>query len=195
MANPNFDAFHARAQSLEDAFFLERDQELLQKLRSRLGADETRTLVIAATGVQDEIAIPELAGLPVPQFLAILGLFPMVEVAWCDRSLGHEERKAVLKLAHEMGVTTGSASHELLERWLTQKPAENAASVWEDYVRAVVATLNPETVAKLKEGVLNRARKVAAAEGGIFGFGRAISTEEQACLDRLAKAFELPAAS
>jgi hypothetical protein len=188
--HPEHDSFHDRAKSLEDAFFAERDRELLDLLRSRLGSEEARQILIAATGVQDEIALPELAGLPVPQFLAVLGLFPMVEVAWCDKVLGDAEKATILKLAHEMGVVEGSPSHQLLDRWLTKKPADNAAAVWESYTKAVIATLQPATVAKLKEGVMHRARRVAAAEGGIYNLGRMISKVEEACLARLEKAFE-----
>jgi len=188
--HPEHDSFHDRAKSLEDAFFAERDRELLNALRSQIGSEEARQLLISATGVQDEIALPELAGLPAPQFLAVLGLFPMVEVAWCDQDLGDGEKATILKLAHEMGVTEGSPSHQLLDRWLAKKPPENAASIWESYVHSVIATLQPATVAKLKEGVMHRARRVASAEGGIYNFGRMISKTEEACLARLEKAFE-----
>ncbi len=190
MKHPQHDSFQDRAKSLEDAFFAERDRELLDALRSRLGSDQAKELLVAATGVKDELALPELAGLPVPQFLAVLGLFPMVEVAWCDQELGATERNIILQLAHELGVTKGSTAHELLERWMTKKPPENAANLWEEYVRSVNSTLKPETVAVLKEAVMHRARRVAAAEGGILGFGKKVSATEEACLARLERAFE-----
>ena len=195
MKHPEHDSFHDRAKSLEDAFFAERDRELLARLSNTLGSHDAKELLIAATGVKDEIALPELAGLPVPEFLAVLGLFPMVEVAWCDDELAPAEAKAILKIAHEMGVTEHSPAHELLDRWLAKKPAENAAKLWEEYVRAVNATLQSETVAKLKEAVMHRARRVAAAQGGILGFGKMISNTEEACLARLEKAFDAPAKS
>jgi hypothetical protein len=190
--HPEHDSFQDRAKSLEDAFFAERDRELLAALSSRMGGAEAKELLISATGVRDEIALPELAGLPVPQFLAVLGLFPMVEVAWCDQELGSTERSIILQLAHEMGVTKGSPSHELLDRWLMKKPAENAGVLWEEYVRSVNSTLQPETVAVLKEAVMHRARRVAAAEGGILGFGKTVSATEEACLARLERAFDRP---
>jgi len=190
MKLPEYDSIQDRGRALEEAFFAERDQELLETLRRRLTAEEARNVLAAATGVKDEIAIKELADLPVGQFLAVLGIFPLVEVAWCDRQLTASERKVILSAATEMGVPVDSPSHQLLDRWLQERPAEGAAGLWRDYVRAVCATLKPDTVAKLKDSVMGRARKVANAAGGVLGLGRKVSAAEQRCLDELAKAFE-----
>jgi hypothetical protein len=132
--------------------------------------------------------------LPVPHFLAVLGIFPLVEVAWCDGSISPEERRAVLDAAADLGVAKDSPTHQLLDRWLEHRPAENAVDLWADYTRAICATLDPGMVAKVKDGVMGRAKKIAMAAGGILGFGNRISPVEQDCLDDLAKAFE-PAAT
>ena len=184
------DTLHDRARHLEDAYFAERDYELLLSLSNRLSAEEARQMLIAATGVQDEIDLPGLVGLSAPQFLAVLGIFPMVEVAWCDGELGKNERRMIVQLTHEMGVLPGTPAHELMEHWLVQRPDENAGGRWEEYVRAIVATLQPTTAVILKERVIRRARRVASADGGIFNFGRMISSVEEACLLRLEGAFE-----
>jgi hypothetical protein len=190
MKPPEYDSIHKRGRALEEAFFAERDQQLLQALRRRLSAEEAANVLAAATGVSDQIVIRELAELPAAHFLAVLGIFPLVEVAWCDRTVSAAERKAVLAAAADMGVLLDSPAHRLLDRWLESRPAETALSLWTDYVRAVCATLKPETVATLKDGVMQRARKIALAAGGVLGLGNKISAAEQACLDRLTQAFE-----
>jgi hypothetical protein len=187
------DALHKRGRVLEDLFFAERDRQLMETLKRRVTAEEAERVLAAATGVQEEIAIRELSSLSAPHFLAVLGIFPLVAVAWCDREVAAAERKAILAAMHEMGAEAGSPSHQLLDRWLETRPADNAEELWRDYTRAVCQTLDPETVAKLKKSVMGRARKIALAAGGILGIGYKISTEEQACLDRLSAAFE-PAA-
>jgi hypothetical protein len=154
--------------------------------------EESQKVLTAATGVVDEIAIPELSGIAAPQFLAILGIFPMVEVAWCDQEVSPGERKAILAAAHEMGVERETTCHKLLDRWLESRPAEGVSTLWSDYVRAVCAALEPATVATLKQGVIGRAEKIAAAAGGFLGMGNKISAEERECLDRLAQAFVAP---
>jgi hypothetical protein len=193
MKLPEYDTLHKRGRALEEAFFAKRDQQLLEALRRRLTAEEAESVLAAATGVADQIVIQELADLGAPQFLAVLGLFPLVEVAWCDGQVAAKEREAILAAAADMGLPVDSPSHKLLDRWLETRPAENALSLWSEYVQAVGATLKPETVAKLKRGVMGRAKKIAQAAGGILGMGNKISATEQACLDRLAKAFEPPA--
>jgi hypothetical protein len=193
MKPPEYDSIHQRGRALEEAFFAERDRQLLETLRRNLSSNEAKEVLASATGVLDEIAIPELAGVAAPQFLAILGIYPMVAVAWCDHKLSPEERRAILAAAHEMGVTEGSTSHQLLARWLESQPPDNVMKLWSDYVQSVCATLDPKTVAKLKSSVIGRATKVAAAAGGVLGLGNKISAAEQQCLDRLAEAFVPPA--
>lgn len=177
---------------MEELFFAERDRELLETLRRRLSAEEAQNLLAAATGVADTIAIKELSDLATPNFLAILGIFPMAEVAWCDGNVSAAERQAILKAVAEMGVQTESPSHQLLDRWLTTRPATDALTLWTNYVQAICATLNPETVAKLKKSVIGRAQDVARATGGILGMGSKISADEEASLMQLAKAFDTP---
>ena len=191
MRHPDHDALHKRGKALEDTFFAVRDRQLLEALRRRLTAEEAEQVLAAATGVTEGIAIRELATLPAPHFLAVLGIFPLVAVAWCDGEIAAAERRAVLTAACDMGVPDDSPSRELLDRWLATRPAELAIELWSDYVQAVCRTLQPETVAKLKKGVMGRAQKVAAAAGGILGVGNKVSATEQACLDHLAKAFDL----
>jgi hypothetical protein len=189
MNTPPNDLIHKRGRALEEAFFAERDWRLLETLRRKLSVEEAQKLLTAATGVVDEIAIPELSGIAAPQFLAILGIFPMVEVAWCDKEVSPDERKAVLAAAHEMGVERESTCHKLLDRWLESRPAEGVSRLWSDYVRAVCAALEPATVATLKRGVIGRAEKIAAAAGGFLGMGNKVSVAERECMDRLAQAF------
>jgi hypothetical protein len=175
---------------LEDAFFAERDRQLVEALRKRLSASEAEQLLAAATGVSDQIAVRELAGLSTPNVLAVLGIFPLVEIAWCDGQVSPEERRAVLAAAADMGVPVNSPSHQLLDRWLEQRPAEGALPLWTDYVHALCGTLEPALVDKLRDGVIGRAKKVARAAGGYLGLGNTVSAAEQTCLTRLASAFE-----
>ena len=189
---PPDDSIHRRGRALEEAFFAERDWKLLETLRRNLSVEEAHKVLVAATGVVDEIAIPELSSIAAPQFLAILGIFPMVEVAWCDNEVSPNERKAILAAAHEMGVERESTCHKLLDRWLESSPAEGVSTLWSDYVRAICTALQPATVEKLKRGVIGRTEKIAAAAGGFLGMGNKISAAERECIDRLTQAFIAP---
>jgi hypothetical protein len=188
--NSDYDALHARGRSLEDAFFAERDRRLMEALRRRLNAEESEQVLAAAVGISDKLALRAItkveAGLTV---LTALALLPPVEVAWCDGDVSTKEKDAVLKAAAEVGVEVDTPTYQLLQNWLAQRPSPEAIEKWKEYVRAICATLDKETVAKLKEGVIGRAEKIALAAGGILGFGSKISTQERACLDDLGQAF------
>jgi hypothetical protein len=194
MKTPDHDFLHERGRAMEDAFFAQRDRQLLDRLRLRLSAQEAEELLQSATGVSEKIALKELSDLSAPEFLAVLGLYPLVAIAWCDRRMEANERGAVVAAARDMGLSPASPSHELLEKWLEQPPAPQAMQLWTAYVQAVCKTLQPQTIQALRNSVMTRARKVAEAAGGFLGLGHRVSEQEQACLDQLARAFDEPAA-
>lgn len=191
MKLPEHDSLHDRGRALEEAFFAERDRQLVEKLKRKLTAEETARVLAAALGIADELTLQAIikveSGVHV---LTAMALLPLVEVAWCDGEVSAAEREAVLKAAVEMQVTTDSIPYQLLKGWLEHRLALGAVVAWKDYVRAICATLEPMTVFKLKHGIMGRAEKVAQAAGGFLGLGNKISSAEQKCLDDLAKVFE-----
>jgi hypothetical protein len=191
MKIPEYDSIHERGRALEEAFFAERDRQLLDKLRKKLTAEETERVLAAAIGIADEQAIKAItkveAGVPV---LSAMALLPMVEVAWCDGEVSARERNAILQAASEMEIAPDSVAYQLLQNWLEHRPALGAVVAWKEYVKALCATLDPGTARKLKKAVIGRAESVAEAAGGILGLGNRVSAAERACLDELTKAFE-----
>lgn len=190
MKLPEHDSLHDRGRALEEAFFAERDRQLVEKLKRKLSAEETERVLAAAIGIADELTLKAVTKVEAGvQVLAAMALLPMVEVAWCDGDVSPPEREAILKAAVEMEITVDSAAYKLLKGWLENKPALGAVVAWKNYVQAICATLDPTTIFKLKQGVIGRAEKVAKAAGGILGMGNKVSAVEQKCLDDLAKAF------
>lgn len=191
MKLPEHDSLHDRGRALEEAFFAERDRQLMDKLKRKLSAEETERVLAAAVGIADEATLNALTKMEAGvQVLAAMALVPMVEVAWCDGDVSSKERDAILKAAVEMEIATDSVPYDLLKGWLENRPALGTIVAWKDYVRAICATLDPTTIFKLKQGVMGRAEKVAQAAGGILGMGNKVSAAERKCLDELAKAFE-----
>jgi hypothetical protein len=190
MSPPEYDMLHSRGRALEEAYFRERDQHLLDALRRKVSAEETERILAKAIGIADELSIKDLtkteAGV---QVLTAMALLPLVEVAWCDGEVEPQELDAILRAASEFEMEPDSTVYKLLQSWLQQRPTPESMAAWKNYVRAICATLEPATVAKLKEGVIGRAEKIAKAAGGILGFGSKISASEQACLDELAGSF------
>lgn len=189
--NPDYDALHERGRSLEDAFFRERDRELIAALQRKYTVEEAEKLLAAATGIADKLVLQEVSSTQAGvQVLAAMALLPLVEVAWCDGDVSAEENRAILKAAEQLGIPADSQVRNLLQNWLQNRPTADALAKWNEYVRAICAVVNAETVQKLREAVIGRAEKIAQAAGGILGFGNKISATERAKLDELARAFE-----
>jgi hypothetical protein len=98
-----------------------------------------------------------------------------------------------MELAQSRGFEPGSVEHAMLEAWLKRRPEPRLLAAWWELVQGMSASFSPEAVEKFKANMLERARAVAGASGGILGLGSKISHAEQRVLDRLEKAFVRPA--
>jgi hypothetical protein len=191
MSGPDFDAFHERGKSLEDAFFAERDRQLTAALKQRLNADEQQRVLAYSLGLTDELAAKGIAHLSTGlEVTAIMALLPMVEVAWSDGTVESTEKAAVLRGAAEVGLEFESPLYKFLESWLDRRPSPAALDAWHSYVKSFVKLVDPATAMKVKDAVMGRSERVAKAAGGFLGFGNKISPAEQACLNDLAKTFD-----
>jgi hypothetical protein len=178
-----------RRRVLEESFFQERNRQLLDKLRNHMATKEKKEALAAASGITDEAVLDHLIEANIASTtISALGIVPLIAVAWADGALDERERKAVLTACEAEGVTSGSVSYELLQRWLSDPPNPALLSAWKDFVAAASKTLSPIALAALKEDVLGRARKIAHASGGILGIG-SISAKEQESLRELEQAF------
>jgi tellurite resistance protein len=187
---PTPDAFGERRKSLEEAFFKDRDQQLMAKMRSELEALEEKRKLAQVSGIVEERVLHALVQAGVKaETLAAVSLVPLVEVAWVDGSVSPEERAAVLNAAVKQGIQPDSAPYEMLQRWLQDRPDPHIVAAWKDYVREVSKLMPPPEVAEFKRNMLDRATRVAEAAGGFLGLAT-ISKSERAKIDELAKAFE-----
>lgn len=179
------DKLHERATAVENQFFANRDQELLAKLRQEMEAGETRTALSAAIGIEDAGALDALMAHEIkPQTLLVLGLIPMVAVAWSDGVLDSAERDAITKAAKEVGVKEGTASFGLLQSWFAEKPGDDLLDAWKSYATALVETVDDPALAQIRDRVIGRAESAAEAAGGFLGLGK-ISDSERQVIDEL----------
>ena len=177
--------------ALEEAFFARENAKLRQQLRDLDNTKRKKEALAAASGITNDAVLEKLAALNISsETVAALALVPLIAIAWSDGSIDAKERAAVLAEAQEEGVSQGDVSHELFERWLSQRPPANLLATWKDYVRALGETMSAEDRRFFKGRVLDRARGVAeAAGGGFLGIGSKVSAPEQKVLDELASAF------
>lgn len=175
---------------LIDAFFHQRDQELLAKLREQTAAEERRSALKASTGIAQDQLLDRLIGLGLDsQAIAALALVPLVEVAWADHNMDEREHDAIMDAAEDAGLDPEAPGYLLLESWINERPAPELLAVWKDYSAALAAELTEVELAALRDDVLHRARRVAEAAGGILGLGRKVSAKEHELLEELRAAF------
>ena len=185
------DAFESRGRALEDQFFHQLDQQLLDKFRNKLANQESREALKSSSGIQDEELLDTLVSMNIrAESLASLSIVPLVAVAWADGKMEEGEREAVLKAAESRGMAAGSAGHHMVEAWLSSKPAHELFEVWQAYVGALKETMDSGAFEKLKGEIMAQAREVAESAGGILGLANRISPIEKAKLQELEASFQ-----
>src|SRR4029453_11668274 len=183
---PSGDVFGDRRRALEDSFFRERDQFLLEKLRLELEAVEEHRTLAHVSGIMDDKVLMNFVKAGVrAETLAAVTLIPLVEVAWADGSGSEDERAAVFKAAGENGIRDGSAGYELLNHWLKERPDVRIIATWKEYVAALAKAMPADAMLVLRERLIGRLRKVAEATWSFMGLGRKISKVDQADIDEL----------
>ncbi|MBI5508032.1 MAG: TerB family tellurite resistance protein [Deltaproteobacteria bacterium] len=179
----------SNARSLQDAFFLEQDKILIEKLRAMKKMAENKQSLAAISGITNDVILTRLVELGItPETVAALTTVPLIEVAWADGSIDDKERLAVLAHASTRGIKPGTVEHDLLERWLQHRPEPKLLEAWQTYVRGLAEHLSDQEKTILRDELLHATRAAAEASGGFLGVGK-ISKPEQAMLETLAKSF------
>lgn len=181
--------------TLEDEFFRREDQRLLARLREQRETATARETLSQATGITNPAVLDKLMALKIqPEIIAALRIVPLVEVAWADGTLDDKERTAILSGAQEADIPLASAAYALLEAWLARKPEPHVLNAWTTLVQGMSESLPAAEVKKLEAWLMDRARQVAGASGGMLGLGSKVSKQEAAVLEKLEKAFARPTA-
>lgn len=168
-----------RKRALEEQFFARQERELVERVRREAATKERRQALAEASGIRDPAVLDRLEALDLDGVTVVaLGLVPLVEVAWADGTLHARERDAVLRAAEEAGVAVSTAAYVLLESWLKQPPGAELLEAWQEYAGALAATLDENERQAFRHDLVERARGVAAAAGGILGIGKVSDAEE-----------------
>lgn len=179
-----------RGRDLEDEFFRREDQRLIERLNELKAVETTREALAKASGITKPAVLDKLVALGIrAETVTALFMVPLVEVAWADGTLDAKERRAILDRTGDSGVARGSTEYALLEAWLDRRPDPKLLTAWTHLVRGMCEQLGPDGAARLKAGLLERARTVASASGGVFGIGSKVSNIEAAVLAQLEAAF------
>lgn len=182
-------------QDLHDAFFQERDQELLDFLQFETDSEEEqeREQLKSVAGISDPLVLAALkqAGITSASITAFM-LMPLVRLAWADSKLQNGEFELLLQAAAEDGIAYGTPAYKLLNRWLEERPTQQMLDAWWKYAQAVARELDEPSLAAFRHATIGRARRVAEASGGMLGIGEKISENERHVLNDLSNALTKP---
>jgi hypothetical protein len=185
---PNLNARYSK--TLVEAIFFEQDQQLLKAFHERLEKIDRRTQFARICGISDEAILDRLIELDIaPEALAAMEVVPLVLVAWADGAVQAEERAEILATVAATGIQPQDARYPVLEHWLKRRPGAGMLEAWRHYVHGLCLQMERPEIEKLRQEVLDRARKVAQAAGGFWGFGNKTSAAERTLLDKLERAF------
>lgn len=176
--------------SLEDEFFRKQDQKLIDRQRELRQLERTRESLARVSGIQDPTVLQRFVDLRIgPETLAALAMIPLIEVAWADGDVDAKEREAILAAARAEQTPEGGLDLTLLEEWLRERPPASMLEAWKVYVQGLLQGLPGDEAARLQSSLLDRARSVAEASGGLLGLGKKVSAKEEAVLRKLEQAF------
>ena len=142
---------------MEEAFFKQRDQQLMDKLRGELQSlEETKKLAHVSGIVQEHVLLNLVKAGIKAETLAAVTTIPMVEVAWCDGAVSAAEKAAVLNAAAKMGLHAGTAPYEVLEHWLVDRPDSRIVASWKEYVQELAKLMPQDTLEAMHKDVIDR---------------------------------------
>lgn len=173
---------------LEEQFFKNVDQQLLDKLRSDVVTEERAAAIERLTGLNDPKVCHAIAEQNISvESLAALRLVPLVAIAWADDRVEDNERYRLLQCAEKAGLTAGDPAYEMLNGWLNQRPPAELFETWLQYARSLAMSLDGESRENLQMTLVHQVRGIATACGGMFGFG-SISPAEQKIIAQVEEA-------
>lgn len=180
------DSSSDRRRVQEDEYFRRRDQELIERQQRRADVEAERRLIAQAIGVEDDEVVLDLqmAGYKADT-IVLMELALPVQVAWADGSVSKRERELLLKIAAREHVAQNSPAHVQLDMWLDRRLSAQLFEASLRAVRAVVSSLQTEVRASLRRKLIDDCRMIATASGGLVGWGRSVSNEEQQTIERI----------
>jgi len=176
------------ARNLEEAFFAQENQRLLEKLKQKQDREAKRAALREVMPNADDEFVDHMHALNIgPEMILAITMVPLVAVAWADGNIADKEREAILKAAAERGVAPGSSAGQVLGTWLGQKPGDALLGAWKRYVQALRANLSADENDRVRAAALGLAQGVAEAAGGFLGLAK-ISAAEKAVLEEVEQA-------
>jgi hypothetical protein len=123
----------------------------------------------------------------------VLGLLPLVHIAWADGTVQKAERELIVETAREMGWLAGKGE-AVLERWLAAPPSDEevkAGLALLDHLAGAEGELADQYDADDLHHLLLLCDDVGRAAGRLFGLRDGRSEVEMRALEKVAEALDV----
>ena len=178
------DGITGDVRSREVEFFRRKDRELVEKLRKASESSAARAALEASSGIHDPGDAAGAGGAriharhrqPAPHR-------PNRPGGLGRGGVSDSERALIVQFARERGVAAGSAADQQLQHRLVERPSKRSSPRHRSSARCSTSP-RAERDAERLDDLVHRCEQLAAASGGILGFGK-FSSEERALLGRI----------
>jgi hypothetical protein len=171
----------------EDEYFHRRDRELMEQKRRVEAEVAARQALASALGITNDDLMGRLQAHQItPELAVLLPWLPAIQVAWLKSLTGAERDWLRDHIRANQTPPLDDAATARLEEWLAASPSDQLYAAAREALALQLATLGPDAAAALRDKVLNAARGVSAASGGVLGIG-SVSADEKAAIDGLAR--------
>ena len=175
------DAIKERGRALEEAFFKNQQDKMIQSQKSELNLSEKVDELTRYTGIKERKILEKSISVGLaPNTFAAFSFFPLVYVAWADTSVDRREKGAIKVAADHYGLSEDSPSYQLMNSWMDQRPTQELFEIWQDFYSAYKKTLNRSELDSLSHAIMSSIKNVASASGGFLGLGNISDSEQKA---------------
>jgi hypothetical protein len=186
----NDDALADRRRATEDDYFRKRDQQLIDNMRMQTEEKAARQRLSQRVGVADETLLQRIEAIGFSdESVPLLHMLPLIDVAWIEGTPSPGVVARITTAARDYGVDASSNADRRLHEWLGRRPSD---VLFNEALQVISAIIRPWTAVQRERYVqtlLERCTEVAAASGGVLGFGK-ISRRERELLDRIRETLE-----
>lgn len=175
-----------KLQRLEDLHCFQADLDIRKRrLAASLSQHKRKELQDALPGADASLTDRLLEMGIDAETLPAMHLAPLAVVAWASGSVTHEENAQAVLAIFDSQVSGNVKAVEKVKSWLRRRPPHGLLDLWEDYVLQNQVDLDDAHWEYTGELLMQNAKAIALASGGVLGFG-SICKAEQDVLDRIA---------
>jgi hypothetical protein len=162
----------------------------VEHLRIQAEREAARGRLSQRVGVADDEVLQDLETLGFSdQTVSLLPMVPLVHVGWADGGMAASAAQRIMEASREHGIEELSDAGRQLREWLESRPSEH---LFDGALQAIRTVLQHQSISEPElyvRNLLTQSTDVAAASGGVLGFGK-ISKNERAILDRISRELE-----